>query len=205
MNRFEKIFFGILIGGVFPLFFSLLLMIIWFYFDMLEKCAPYYLITGLLSGLIIDLKYLKGLVNNRYDLPVWFLIAIYLFCNVMTYGFFMGFPVFNIVWGLVAGYYFANKIIFKNIPPGERSKIIKQGSMFTGLVMTLICISSGYLALAGNGAGADLQGMLHLRFEVTKPMIWGIVLIGGLLLILMQVVLTRFTIIKTIKVHEIKQ
>jgi hypothetical protein len=202
MNRFEKIFFGILIGGVFPLFLSLLLFIIWFYFDMLEKHAPFYLLAGLLLGLITDIKYLKCLVNKRYDLPVWFLIGVYLFYNVLTYGFFMGFPVFNIVWGLVAGYYFGFRIIYKNIPPGERSKLIKQVSIFTGIVMTLICISSGFLALVGSGAGADLQGMLRLDFAVTKPMIWGIILIGGFLLIAAQIVLTRFTIIKTIKRYE---
>jgi hypothetical protein len=67
--------------------------------------------------------------------------------------------------------------------------------------MTLICISSGFLALAGEGAGGDIKGMLGLSFEVTKSMVLGITLIGGLSLILTEIILTRITMIKTIEIN----
>jgi len=199
MIRFEKIFFGILIGSAFPLFFGLLSVTIWFYLNISEKYAPFYLIVGILLGLVIDLKNLKSWVEKRYDLSVWFLIGLYLFFNIVTFGFFMGFPVFNIFWGLVAGYYSGCRIVFKNTPKGARSIIINWISIITGIVMMLICISSASIALSGNGVGTELQSMLGLEFVVTKPMIWEIILIGGFLLIAAQIVLTRITINKTIK------
>jgi hypothetical protein len=113
----------------------------------------------------------------------------------------MGFPVFNVLLGLVAGYYSGKRICFKNIKPEKHSKLINQVSLCTGLTMTLICISSGFLALAGEGAGGDIKGMLGLGFEVTKLMVVGITLIGGLSLILTQIILTRITMIKTIKIN----
>jgi len=65
--------------------------------------------------------------------------------------------------------------------------------------MTFVCISSGFLAIYDNGAAGMIQNVLGLSFEVTRSMLWGIVLIGGLTLILANVLLTRITLIKTIK------
>jgi len=205
MKRFEKIFFGILIGSAFPLFLGLLSVIIWFYFDSSEKHAPFYLLAGLILGLFIDLKNLNGWMNNRYNLPVWFLIAMYLFYNVLLFGFFMGFPVFNILMGVVAGIYIGHSFVFKKTHRIKDSVIIKNVSVFTGIVMILICISSAIIALAGNGVGKDLQSMLGLDFEVSEPMIWGIILIGGFLLISIQIIITKLSIIKTIKYYDYKQ
>ena len=201
MKSFDKIFFGFILGFTFPFLLCLLSMIIWFYFDKSESRVFIYLGTGLLIGLIIDLKFLKSWINKRYELAIWFIIFIYLIYNIGIYGFFMGFPVFNVLLGLVAGYYFGKRICFGNIESEKHSKFINQVSLFTGLIMTLICISSGFLALAGAGAGGDIKGMLGLSFEVTKSMVFGITLIGGLSLILTQIILTRITMIKTIKIN----
>jgi hypothetical protein len=72
-------------------------------------------------------------------------------------------------------------------------------SIFAGLIMTFVCISSGFLAIYDNGASGMIQNVLGLSFEVTRSMLWGIVLIGGLTLILANILLTRITMIKTIK------
>ena len=65
--------------------------------------------------------------------------------------------------------------------------------------MTFICISSGFLAIHDNGAAGMIQNVLGLSFEVTRLMLWGIVLIGGLALILISILLTRIAMIKSIK------
>jgi hypothetical protein len=44
-----------------------------------------------------------------------------------------------------------------------------------------------------------IKEVLGLGFEVTKSMVWGIVLIGGLTLILANILLTRITMVNTIK------
>jgi ABC-type uncharacterized transport system fused permease/ATPase subunit len=125
--------------------------------------------------------------------------VIYVIYNILVYGFFMGLPVFNVFLGLFAGYYFGNRICFKNVESEKHSKLINQVSLFSGLIMTLICISSGFLALVHNEAAGMIKEVLGLGFEVTKIMVWGIVLIGGLALILINILLTRVTMIKTIK------
>jgi hypothetical protein len=81
----------------------------------------------------------------------------------------------------------------------KHSKIINQVSLFTGLIMTLICVTSGFLALEGNEAAGMIKEVLGLGFDVSRSMVWGIVFIGGLTLILANILLTRITMIKTIK------
>lgn len=201
MKRFEKIINGLIIGSTFPLLFGLLSVITWFYLDKSENWQGIYLTIGLLVGFIIDLIFLKGWIRHRFDLPVWFMAAIYIIYNIFVYGFFMGLPVFNALLGLMAGYYFGNRICFKNVEPEKHSKFINQVSLFTGLIMILICISSGFLAMTGNDAGGMIKDVLGLGFEVTRSMVLGIVLIGGLILILTNIILTRITMIRTIKIN----
>lgn len=201
MERIDKIFSKLILGSIFPLLLGLLAVIVWFYIDGSESTAVIYLVIGLLLGILIDLKFLTNWVSHRFKLPVWFMAAIYICYNILVYGFFMGFPVFNVFLGLLAGYYFGNRICHKNIHHEMQSKLINQVSLFTGLVMTLICISSGFIALSGVGVGSDIKGMLGLNFEITKTMILEITLIGGLFLILVEILLTRLTIIKTIKMN----
>ncbi|MBK7095651.1 MAG: hypothetical protein IPH57_11590 [Saprospiraceae bacterium] len=171
MKRLEKVIIGLIIGFTFPLLFGLLSVITWFYLDKSESRVLIYLTTGIVLGLIIDFKFLQNWIKHRFDLPLWFISGIYIFYNICTYGFFMGFPVFNILMGLIAGYYFGNRIISNKIQSQLQSKQINQVSLFTGLIMTLICISSGIIGLTDKTIGENIQGMLGLDFEITKTMI----------------------------------
>ncbi len=202
MKNIEKRISGLIIGSIFPLSLGLLLVTIWFLFDKSENRPLLYLAFGLLIGLLIDLKFLKGWINRRFNLPIWIIISIYLVYNVFVYGFFMGLPVFNAFLGLLAGYYFGNRICFNKVESEKRSKLINQVSIFAGLIMTFVCISSGFLAIYDNGAAGMIQNVLGLSFEVTRSMLWGIVLIGGFTLILANILLTRITMIKTIKNYK---
>jgi ABC-type uncharacterized transport system fused permease/ATPase subunit len=178
MKRFEKIISGLIIGSTFPLLLGLLSVMIWFCLDKSEDRPVIYLIIGIFLGLIIDYKFLKGWISRRFDLSIWFMAAIYVIYNIFVFG---------------------NRICFKNVESKKHSKIINQVSLFTGLIMTLICFSSGFLALVDNEAAGMIKEVLGLGFEVTKSMVWGIVLIGGLTLILANILLTRITMINTIK------
>jgi hypothetical protein len=201
MKYIEKKINGLVIGSIFPLLLGLLSVTIWFLLDKSESRPLIYLTIGLLLGLLIDMKFLKGWISRRFDLPMWIIVSIYIVYNVFVYGFFMGFPVFNVFLGLLAGYYFGNRICFNKVESEKHSKLIKQVSLFTGLIMTLVCISSGFLALMDYGAAGMIKNVLGLDFDVTKPMVWGIVLIGGTSLILTNILLTRIAMLKTIKKH----
>jgi hypothetical protein len=202
IKRLEKIISGLMIGGTFPLLFGLLSVIVWYYLDKLESRAIIYLAAGLIFGLIIDLIFLKGWINRRFELPLWSMAGIYILYNVFVFGFFMGFPVFNVLLGLIAGNYFGNRIVAGKLPSEIQSKQIKQVSIFTALIMALICISSAVIGLTDEYTGANIQGMLRLDFEVTQPMLWAIALVGGLSMIIVQYVITKWTIQKTIKLKH---
>lgn len=202
MKRLEKVIIGLIIGFTFPLLFGMLSVITWFYLDKSESRVLIYLTTGIVLGLIIDYKFLQNWIKHRFDLPLWFISGIYIFYNICMYGFFMGFPVFNILMGLIAGYYFGNRIISNKIQSQMQSKQINQVSLFTGLIMTLICISSGIIGLTDKTIGENIQGMLGLDFEITKTMILTIIFVGGFGLIISQYLITRLTMIKTIKINN---
>lgn len=199
MKNFEKKINVLIIGSVFPLSFGLLSVTIWMLLDKTESRPLLYLAIGLLIGILIDLKFLKSWIRQRFNLPIWILALIYLVYNVFVYGFFMGLPVFNAFLGLLAGYYSGNRICFNKMKSERHPKLINQVSMFAGLIMTLVCVLSGFLALMDFGAAGMIENVLGLDFEVTNSMMWGIVLIGGLILIIINILLTRITMIKAIK------
>jgi hypothetical protein len=201
MKKIDSLLFGLIIGGFFPILLLFLTFIGWFYLDRNEAHIPYYLLTASVTGLAIDLKYLKKWLNRKYELPTWFTIFIYLFYNVMLFGFLMGLPVLNPFAGIVAGYYFGRKFQNQEIAGAKISIQINRLSLFTALVMTLVCCASGFVGLAGDGVGSEVQHMLHLSFEITRPMLWGITLIGGAGLVLLTVLLTRVTMVGRLEDH----
>jgi hypothetical protein len=203
MKKFEKIIWGLIIGSTFPLLLCMLSIFIWFLLDKSESRVLIYLSIGLSAGLIIDYKFLKSWIDKRYELPVWFILGIYSFYNICMYGMFMGFPVFNVFFSFLAGFYFGERILYKKIPAEKHYRLINQVSLVAGLIIFLICISSGFIALAGKGVGYDIQSMLGLRFVVTKSMILAITLIGGITLIILTIAFTRITMIITINKNSL--
>ena len=193
MKSIDKAIALILIGGVFPLLLSIISVMFWFYLDKNSENIWFYLIPGLVFGLLIDVKYLKGWIKRRYSLPLSFIIGIYFFHNICIYVMFMGVPVFNLFLGLIAGYYYSKKIQYLKIQANKQEKIKTDVCLFTALIMTCFCIASGMIAMADDTTGENLRLMFRLTFEVTKPMILTIIVVGGFALILLQYIMTRLT------------
>ena len=107
------------------------------------------------------------------------------------------FSVFNLLMGVISGYYFGRKIVIKQNTQIQINRIIKQVSTFTAIVMLLICIASAYIALLGEGIGKDLQMMFRLPFEVSKMMIRVIALLSGGMLISLQYIIANYVMNKT--------
>lgn len=202
MKKPDKLIFGFVIGGVFPILLGLLSVLLWFYLDGDEKRPVFYLICGLLIGIIINLKYLKGWIKHRFNLHLWFLALIYIFYNIFLYGFFMGFPVFNVLLGLLVGYYIGNRIYYNKIQPAIRHDLIRRVSLFTAYVMTLICVSSAIIGLSDETIGENIRLMFKLDFEITKVMIVLIIIVGGPGLIALQYFITKFSAIRTLRFIE---
>lgn len=198
MIKFERLFIGVVLGSISPI----LLFVTGWWTTYKNPLTVYFALTGLVTGLLIDLFFLKRWISKAYDLPKWLLVGIFLFYSVGLYGFFMGFPVFNLFMGFIAGYYYGNRMHRDKISPSQSQSLIRQVSFFTALVMTFFCISTAFLALRESSINSEVQHMLGLPFEVTDPMIWGIVLFGGLGLIGLQYYLTQKVMIYTLNHHR---
>lgn len=197
MRRFDKFLLGLLFGSAGPLFLIMVFFTIWFFFFQSWNVFIF-IFTGLAAGIFIDLLFLNKTMEKVLELPIWILILLYLFYNIGLYGMFMGFPVFNLSMGIIAGYYYGLKIKHLNIPSDQSKQLTKKVSLFTTTVMLLICISTAVLALREKAIGPEVQGMLNLNFEVTKGMIILIILLGGLALISLQYFVTKQMIIITV-------
>lgn len=130
MGTFNKIFFGILLGFLFPIALSLTGLISWLYIFKNHNVL-FFIFFGLIAGIIIDMLFLKKAINRALDLPLWIISGIYIFYNIIIYSMFMGFPVFNLAMGVIAGYYSGIKIKYQNIPMIQNEKLIKKIALFT--------------------------------------------------------------------------
>jgi cellobiose-specific phosphotransferase system component IIC len=114
----------------------------------------------------------------------------------------MGFQVFNIFMGIIAGYYYGRRIICKKIISTQREALIKKVSLFTALIMLLICISPALLALNEKTIGEELQNMLGLNFIPSRGLIISGIILGGITLIIFQYLITRTVQIKTVRANS---
>jgi len=201
MQKIDKILFGTVAGVFFPFLFTWIAIGLGYYLSK-ERGMPYFFAAGLATGIITDILLLKRILANLFDLQYWLLTGFYILCNIFIYGTFMGFPVFNLAMGLVAGYYFGRRISVKNIISPERETLIRKVSVFSTLLMIGICISSAFIALHEKTIGEELQGMLGLGFEPRKSLIVTGIIIGGAALIIIQYFITRIMIVQIAKTRN---
>jgi len=189
-SRIESFMIWILLGAISPI--MLFLAGWWGSVGLVAENDIFkFAFLGLGVGILTDLIFLKKWAANAFSLNRVVLLFIFLFYSTCIYGFFMGFPVFNAAMGIVAGLYIGRRMYHQNADSEEFNRNVKVTGIFATIVMTVICLSSALLALSETNLPAQLEGMLRLRFEVTWPMIMGLVVLGGTALILSQYWLTR--------------
>lgn len=197
MRAFEKIYFGVIVGSTFPLILSVLSAAIWYLSDKSQSILVF-IVTGFACGIVIDIRFLRGWIRRRYSLPHWFLAAVYVLNNLLILAFFMGIPVVNLMMGLIAGYYYGQRVEFENTPGRILPSITHKISFFTGIVMALVCTFSATVALIDPSTAKNLQLMFGLGFEITTPMLWTLVFVGGTFLTVAQYYVTKITMFRTI-------
>ncbi len=181
----ERVLLGAVLGPVPPILG--LLAAWWGSFVLLsEDWIITISLAGLLIGLAIDVFFLKRWVEHAYaiDLKVW--MVIYLFYSAGMFGFFMGVPVFNVLLAVPAGFFIGAKLAQQAAGALEIRRLTLQACIFTTGVMVFVCAASAAFALWDAHTGANLKGMLGLPFQVTRPMLVAIILIGGFALVSLQ-------------------
>ncbi len=186
MNRFDNVFGGILIGIIIPI---LTLCTFWWGSYLLDLDIQLWAISGIILGIVIDIIFLSKLLRRFYYLSTISLALLYLFYSIGMFGFFMGVPIFNIVLGIIAGIYIGRRMKVRRQEKEVFQKSLRQTAGFSFVVLLIICLSSAFIAITDPYTGVNLQGMLNLSFEVTKPNILGVIIIGGALLLFIQNVL----------------
>jgi hypothetical protein len=197
MKKSDEWLWGVFLGLTFPTFFCVTFVAIWYYLDGTEAHAFYYAMSGGLAGGVIDAFFLRSWVYRRFLLPWGLLLFFYAWYNVGLYGFFMGFPVFNSLLGPIAGYYCGRRVLALKMADSERDRCKRQLLSVTGILLVLLCFSTGMLAFEGTGVGGMLEYLFGLRFKVTDVMVAGIVVLGSVVLVTFQWWLTKMVFEKT--------
>jgi hypothetical protein len=188
----EKILLSVVLGGVSPIGF---LLCGWWGTYLLgpEDLIPFFALVGLGLGLLVDLLFLRRWIESAYRFHPIVLVAIYLFYSVGMFGFFMGVPVFNTIWGPLAGFYTGRRVKLQYSNPGKT--IIHRVSLFTAFVLAVACLASLLLAASETTLAANINGMLvdmlGLKISFNNQTILLLSLIAGTVLVILEYYLTR--------------
>jgi hypothetical protein len=202
MIRFERLIFNVLFGMVIPALCFLGCWGISFLFTRNEKIIIIVSLSGLCLGLIIDFLVYSFLKPDIFRLSKPILIIIYLFYNTWLFGFFMGVPVFHLALGIIAGFYWARKLINQNEIKDFKKEIYRT-SLFTSIVIGVVCLSSAIIALISKSTPDDLKGMFHLSFDISQTLLLCTIIAGGIFLVIAQYYLTKIVMKLTLKSNHI--
>lgn len=142
-----------------------------------------YALGGLLFGISVDAIFLGRWVRHAYSIKTWVWMAVYGFYSIGLLGFFMGMPVFNLLLALPAGAFVGRWLAHCGADSAHMQRTAQRTAVFTASVLALVCLTSASIALAAHSTASDLQRMLALPFEVTRWMIVGIIVVGGVVML----------------------
>lgn len=140
MDKREILLVSIVMGGVIPL---LSLILFWWIgaglaisqvLPIKESWIPVVALIGLSFGIALDALYLKRWVLRIYDIGLWLIITIYLFCSLIMLAFFMGMPFGNLVLGSLAGVYIGRRAYYSAERYDSFTKLAIKMSILTALI-----------------------------------------------------------------------
>lgn len=147
-------------------------------------------LCGFVLGMIVDALFLRRAMARADDAPFWVWGAVYIFYSIGAFGFLMGVPVLVALVGLPAGLLLGGRLARQGATGDRVRQAARRASAFTTAVLAIACAASATIALLDPYTAANLEGMLGLPFDVTTPMIVGLIVVGGAALLVMQWILT---------------
>lgn len=186
LNRLEMILYKILFWGLVPLILFLLGW--WLSLGLVEEQRiSSVAFAGMGVGILIDVFFLKPVLKSLETIKPMNLMLIFVFYSIMTLGFFMGVPIFNLALGILAARFMIRVGLYQDLSETKMEIMIQNTAKFVTVVLVGVCIISALIALKDPADTAiNIQLMLNLGFEVTPLMIYGLILFGGLILIFLQ-------------------
>jgi len=186
LNRLEMILYKIIFWGLVPLI--LFLSGWWLSIGRIAEQKIFSVaFAGLGLGILIDVFFLKPTLKSLETLRPKTLKFIYVFYSIMTLGFFMGVPVFNLFLGILAARFMVRVGLYQGLSDVKMKYMIEKTAKFVTIVLVGICIISAMIALKDPADTAiNIQLMLNVGFEVTPLMIYGLIIFGGAILVYLQ-------------------
>ena len=136
---------------------------------------------------------MKNLLARYHHLSLVFWLSVLLFYAVGLFGLFMGVPIFHVLLAIPAGFVMGGRLAAENSDFPKLRKTTNKTCLVTTGLMALTCAASAFFALASPSTPADLQGMLRLDFSFTPVMLWGLILVGGSILLVVNWALTALS------------
>lgn len=186
MNRFDKVFGGTILGFIIPV---ISMCMFWWGSFLLGLDIQFWLMLGIVIGIVLDVMILRKLLRKFYYFSTFALLVLYMVYSIGIFGFFMGVPVFNVITGVIAGFYVGRKMKIMGQSIYMFKEELRKTSRFSSVILLGICFCSAFIAVNDPYTGANLQGMLNLGFEVTNTVIWLVIIFGGSCLLLLQYLL----------------
>jgi len=146
---------------------------------------------GFAAGVVLDVTLLRRFMTQLFHLPLPALCTLMGFYSILLYGFFMGFPVFNIIPGILGGYITAKGSFFRAADKTDAQRTTRRMDAFSFVLLFFLCAATAVLTLREPTIQLQLKSMLSLPFEVTYSMIWGVIISGGAALLALQYLLSR--------------
>jgi dihydrofolate reductase len=204
MKTYERIFLLVLFGAILPLILFLAGLLGGKILQVPDSSIFIFALSGLLIGILADFFFIGRLIDKAYKLKNYWVILGYAFYSVLFFGFFMGVPVFNVGMALVGGFFIGRKLFHKKINEDEIKAEAKKFALFTTLVLFIICVASATIALTDKYTASGIQGMLASKVTITNGHLWGIIVVGGLILLVVNYFLSIKIVTQTFSIsHKI--
>jgi hypothetical protein len=192
MNKLEFILIRIVISVLCPL---LLFVMFWWVAALLtisgilpipDNMIAMVAFAGLAIGVLLDLRYVKTWTACFYTVDKLVMGLLFLGCSLIAVALFMGFPVGNLILGMLAGVYTGRRLYHANINVEAAVQSMKKVSLFTGLVTSIEALPVGLLTLQEDWVDKGLRSVIRMESAVISSVI-GVALIIFLCVVLVGI------------------
>ncbi len=193
MRAADKAVSMIVLGGIAPI--ALMLTgwwgTLWLFGDI--PWIPWMAGAGFLAGLALDGTLLRGRLGSLYTISWLALVCVASFYSVMIYGFFMAFPVPNLIVGVLGGFVAGRRHAGDRLRTLSAERDARIAAVVSAGILFVLCCVTAWLALTEPTITSQVQHMVGLPFEPTMGLLRVVTLIGGLSLVAVEYFATLAT------------
>lgn len=157
---------------------------------MSDLNSLFFAIGGLLIGLWLNKELI--LPYQFYKIKKRILALVYLFFSIVTLGYFIGIPAFNILLGFFAGNYLSIRAISNYKIERQINKDFKQGAAYTSLILFIITAFAFIMAFSDIEHSIKLTNQI-LGIPINKTFFIVLTSLGGIFIVILQYFITLFT------------